>query len=174
MPTKKTRDDLTAIPEDAKTMVASALVKNFISMPQWLRWGVVIALILGSFYFLVIQKFVNEYKETTKIEQIQVSVNDMSKKVKYLEDDHIDAINVYEDLEDVMEIFSLMDAIDKKRVKNYMKFVKKTHPSEEYKEMLREFEEEEQKIDGEYYGALEKIFNNRVKNRIKKKHDRDP
>lgn len=116
------------------------------------EWGVVIALILGSFYFLVIQKF----------------VNDMSKKVKYLEDDHIDAISVYEDLEDVMEIFSLMDAIDKKRVKNYMKFVKKTHPSEEYKKMLREFEKEEQKIDGEYYGSLEKIFNNRVKNRIKK------
>lgn len=36
MPTKKTRDDLTAVPEDAKTMVASALMKNFISMPQWL------------------------------------------------------------------------------------------------------------------------------------------
>jgi len=174
MPTKKMRDDLTAIPEDAKTMVASTLVKNFISMPQWLRWSVVIALIIGSFYFLVIQKFVNEYKESTQIEQIQVSVNDMSKKVKFLEDDHIDALSVYEDLEDVMEIFSLMDAVDKKRVKNYMKFVKKTHPSEEYQKMLREFEEEERKIDGEYYEALEKIFNDRVKNRIKKKHSRDP
>lgn len=163
----KVKDEMTKMPDDAKTMIVSTFVKSFNSMPKLLRWGTIIAVIVGIFYFTVVQKYVAEVKEKSQVEVIQTNVNNLNEKIKIIEEDYKDAFEVYQDLGDLQEMFALSNEMERKKVKNFMNFIKKTHSSKEYYEAVNYFEKKDLELQNEYQEMIEEIFDRRIQKRMK-------
>ena len=158
-------------PEDVKSMMATTFVKSFNSMPSVLRWGTIIAIIVGMFYFTIAQKYITQYKESNQIEIIQTNVTTLSEKVKVLEEDHQDALEIYESLEELRDMLSAFENLARRRSKNLIRFIKKTHRSAEFEKDIREFEETDMDIDKEYRNKINEIFDARLRKRMSERRE---
>jgi len=158
-------------PDDVKSMVATTFVKSFNSMPNILRWGTIIAIIVGIFYFTIAQKYITQYRETTQIEVIQTNVTTLSEKVKFLEEEHQDAIEIYENIEEMREMLGAFETLERRRSKNLTRFIKKTHYSPECEKAIVEFEETDMDIEKEYRNKINEVLDSRLKKRMEKRRD---
>ena len=156
-------------PENVKSMVATTFVKSFNSMPNILRWGTIIAIIVGVFYFTIAQKYITRYKETTQIEVIQSNVTTLSEKVKILEEEHQDAIEIYENLEEVRDMLAAFENLARRRSKNLIRFIKKTHRGQEHDKEIIEFEETDLDIDKEYRNKINEILDSKIRKRMEER-----
>ncbi len=161
-------DFVDKVPDDVKSMMASTFVKSFNSMPAWLRWGTIIAVIVGIFYFTVAQKYIAQYREDNQIEVMQQTVTELSNKVLILEADHQDAITLYESIEEVRGILSAFETVERRRSTNLIKFIKRTHGNE-YAAAIADFEDTDIDIHKEYQTKIEELFNAKLKKRMEER-----
>jgi len=160
-------DLVNKVPDDVKSMMASTFVKSFNSMPAW-RWGTIIAVIVGVFYFTVAQKYITQYREDNQIEVMQQTVSELSNKVLILEEDHQDAISLYENIEEVRGILAAFETVERRRSTNLIKFIKKTH-NNEYAAAIADFEDTDIDIHKEYQSKIEELFNAKLKKRMEER-----
>lgn len=167
----KAKDDITKMPEDAKTVLASTFAKSFNSMPKWLRWGAIMAIIIGVFYFTVVQNIITSYHETSQIENIQNTVSSLDAKIKNIEEAQADNLEVYEDLQELQEMFDLFAETERIKFKNFITFLRTSHgrkfDQQTYEKAINNFENSDFKLQKEYQEKVEDVFNNRIKKRIK-------
>ena len=168
-------------PSDAKAILASSFVKSFNSMPKVLRWGTIIAVIVGVFYFTIVQKYIKTNEEHDKIEMMQLSVNEMSTKLKIIEVSQMNTLEIYEEVEELQKIFNVFAEAERKKVKIFISFLRNTHgrkfTREDYEKAINAFESEDFKAQKEYQDKVEDIFNERIKkhlNKIKARSREDP
>ena len=161
-------DLVNKVPDDVKSMMASTFVKSFNSMPAWLRWGTIIAVIVGVFYFTVAQKYITQYREDNQIEVMQRTVSELSDKVLILEEDHQDAITLYENIEEVRGILAAFETVERRRSTNLIKFIKKVH-NNEYATAISDFEATDMDIHKEYQSKIEELFNAKLKKRMEER-----
>lgn len=159
-------------PSDAKVIIASTFMKSFNSMPKILRWGTIIAIIVGVFYFTVVQKYVKNYKEDAQIEIIQNNVDNMSSKLKIIEANQINSMEIYEEVEEMQKVFNVFAESERKKVKTFINFLRITHgrnfDRETYEKAINKFENEDFELQKEYQDKVEEVFNERLKKRLKK------
>lgn len=157
---------------DVKVILASTFTKSFNSMPKILRWGTIIAIIVGVFYFTVVQKYVKDYKEDTQIEMMQNTVDNMSTKLKIIEANQMNSMELYEEVEEIQKIFNVFAEAERKKVKTFINFLRTTHgrkfDKETYEIAINKFENEDFKLQKEYQDKVEEIFNERLRKRLKK------
>lgn len=161
-------DLVNKVPDDVKSMMASTFIKSFNSMPAWLRWGTIIAVIVGVFYFTVVQKYITQYREDNQIEVMQQTVTELSNKVLILEEDHQDAITLYESIEEVRGILAAFETVERRKSTNLIKFIKKTH-NNEYAAAIADFEDTDIDIHKEYQSKIEELFNAKLKKRMEER-----
>lgn len=158
---------------DAKVILVSTFVKSFNSMPKWLRWGTIIAVILGVFYFGIIQKYAKEPKETIQIEMIQSSVTELSLKLRTIELNQKNSLEIYEEVEEIQKIFNVFAEAERKKVKAFINFLRNTHGRNfdraAYENAINKFENEDYRLQKEYQDKVEEIFQDRLR-----KHLRQP
>lgn len=156
---------------DAKVILASTFVKSFNSMPKWLRWGTIIAVILGVFYFSIIQKYVKEPKETDQIEIVQASVTELSLKLKTIELNQKNSLEIYEEVEEIQKIFNVFAEAERKKVKAFINFLRNTHGRHfdraTYEKAINKFENEDYGLQKEYQDKVEEIFQDRLKKHLR-------
>jgi len=156
---------------DAKVILVSTFAKSFNSMPKWLRWGTIIAVILGLFYFGIIQKYVKEPKETNQIEMVQSSVAELSLKIRTIELNQQNSLEIYEDVEEMQKIFSVFAEAERKKVKAFIKFLRNTHgrrfDKAEYEKAINKFENEDYRLQKEYQDKVEEIFQEHLRKHLR-------
>lgn len=159
-------------PSDAKAILASSFVKSFNSMPKVLRWGTIIAVIVGVFYFTIAQKYIKSDEEHDKIEMMQLSVNEMSTKLKIIEANQMNSLELYEEIEEIQKIFNVFAEAERKKVKIFINFLRNSHgrkfTRDDYEKAINTFENEDYKVQKEYQDKVEEIFNERIKKHLKK------
>lgn len=169
---KHSPDIVKETPSDAKVILASTFMKSFNSMPKILRWGTIIAIIIGVFYFTVVQKYVKDYKNDTQIEIMQNTVDNMSAKLKIIEANQMNSMEIYEEVEEVQKIFNVFAEAERKKVKTFINFLRTTHgrnfDREAYENAINKFENDDFKNQKEYQDKVEEIFNERLRKRLKK------
>jgi len=169
----KAKEDITKMPEDAKTVLASTFAKSFNSMPKWLRWGTIIAIIVGVFYFTVVQNIITSHHETNQIENIQNTVSSLDAKIKSIEEAQVDNLEVYEDIQELQELFDLFAETERIKFRNFITFLRTTHgrkfDRQTYENAINNFENSDFKLQKEYQDKVEEVFNNRIKKRIRER-----
>jgi hypothetical protein len=169
----KAKDDITKMPEDAKTVLVSTFAKSFNSMPKWLRWGAIIAIIVGVFYFTVAQNVITSYHESNQIENIQNTVSSLDAKIKSIEESQADNLEVYEDLQELQKLFDLFEETERIKFRNFITFLRTTHgrkfDQQTYEKAINNFENSDFKLQKVYQEKVEDIFSSRVKKRIKER-----
>lgn len=161
--------------KDAKVVLASTFAKSFNSMPKLLRWCTIISIIIGSFYFIVVQKYVKEFKEDDQIVLMQSSIKELSMKVKIIESNQINSMEIYEEVEEIQKIFNIFSEFERKKVKGFIHFLRTSHgrkfDKNQYENAINHFENEDISLQIEYQKEVEKIFKNRLQKRLRIKND---
>ena len=148
--------------ENAKSKILQTLIDSFTAMPSWLRSALVIALVLGFFYFGYARKEIIYSQEKQTTEVIYERINDMNQKILKIEDLRVaneDMIYSIEEVRGIVVILYELHRQDEEIISSYMK---KLISVEEYTALRNELDEHE----NEYRKTVNELFNRRARRHL--------
>ena len=148
--------------ENTKSKILQTLIDSFTAMPSWLRSALVIALVLGFFYFGYARKEIIYSQEKQTTEAIYGRINDMNQKILKIEDLRVaneDMIYSIEEVRGIVVILYELHRQDEEIISSYMK---KLISVEEYTALRNELDEHE----NEYRKTVNELFNRRARRHL--------
>ena len=148
---------------DVKGKIISTLLNSYNAMPSWLKNTLIVALILGFFYFGYARKEIiySEEKETT--EEIYSRIGILNKKIEKVEDIRIANEDMIYNIEEVRGIVTELSELHADHTYIIASYLKNILSNEDYRRLLNELDKE----DKEYKEEVNELFNKKTKDHIK-------
>lgn len=148
--------------ENAKSKILQTLIDSFTAMPSWLRSALVIALVLGFFYFGYARKEIIYSQEKQTTEAIYGRINDMNQKILKIEDLRVANEDMIYSIEEVRGIVVILYELHRQDAEIISSYMKKLISVEEYTALRNELEEHE----NEYRKTVNELFNRRARRHL--------
>lgn len=154
------------INDNAQNKLLGIFLKNFNSMPKWIRSGVVIATIFGVFYFSYIRKEVIYSDETNQITLIDQKVNVLNKKIVGIEKIRESSKELSNNLGDIQDLFEAVETLQRHQsdlTLSYLNEMAKTP------EQITRFQSYKKMMDTEsdiYKKKIDSIFEKKLKEKL--------
>lgn len=154
------------INDNAQNKLLGIFLKNFNSMPKWIRSGVVIAIIFGVFYFSYIRKEVIYSDETNQITLIDQKVNVLNKKIVGIEKIRESSKELSNNLGDIQDLFEAVETLQRHQsdlTLSYLNEMAKTP------EQITRFQSYKKMMDTEsdiYKKKIDSIFEKKLKEKL--------
>lgn len=148
--------------ENAKSKILQTLIDSFTAMPSWLRNALVIALVLGFFYFGYARKEIIYSQEKHITEVIYERINDMNHKILKIEDLRAANEDMIFSIEEVRGIVFILYELHREDSEIMTSYIKKLITDEEYAALRNELDKHEE----EYRRTVNELFNQRARRHL--------
>lgn len=149
--------------DDTKNKIVQTFISSFTAMPSWLRNTLIVALVLGFFYFGYARKEIIYSKEKEHTELIYTKINDMNKKIEKIEDIRSANEDMLFNIEENRSFVFLLYELHREDLFVITKYMKNHMPIDDYVRMQKELDEKEQ----EYRIHVNEIFDKKSKKHLK-------
>jgi len=111
------------IAEGTQLKLFELFATHFLAMPKWLRHGVIAAVIIGAFYFLMARFIIPVGGDIFILEGLKNDVTELSIKVKAVEESSKIHVNLMEDLILLKEITAAEVEFHEKNIQTIIDFL---------------------------------------------------
>lgn len=146
-----------------KERILEFLSKNFMSMPNWLRNLLIVALIVGFFYFGYIRKEIVFLQEKQKTEQIFKKIDVLNQKIVKIEEIRIANEDMIYNIEEVRGIVQSLSELHQKETDIILKYCKTILAPEEYRMMENEIDN----CNAQYRQEVNEMFVKKSKDHLR-------
>lgn len=149
--------------DSAKNQIIQTLLTSYKAMPNWLKSGLIIALVAGFFYFGYARKEIIYSKEQARTEEMYEEIGTMNKKIAKIEDIREAYEDMLYNIEEVRGIAATLYQLHRDHTSAIVVHLKGVVSDESYREMLKDIDEEER----EYRQRVNELFEKKSREHLK-------